>query len=318
MRAMTEPDASSLEAQILTALERLEERPVADYPAEVQGLFADIRSTLRIPFEGLLFRLLAKDPPILAATWKTLRGSLRNRHLEREADRLRASALFIRPHPDLGAEHRTALVRQGLDPAAQATISRLNETVQYGLSKLLIVAAAGARSLHGERVGGSSLVREEDRRELEPGVPDGAVAPDPLPLGTAPAEVRAGIEALRDLHGHRIVSSYFQALGRWPAYLERARTELALVVGTGRFRSAAQTLSTLAEVAAKGLGEPVRIEVGGALPRAVVEAFFTLFHERLLPDLLLDVTYLRALDDGVQAALANRFSLTELHPPHGA
>jgi len=109
---------------------------------------------------------------------------------------------------------------------------------------------------------------------------------------------------------HRHVDEYYRVLARWPIYLERATADLGRIAGGPRYRAAGATLATLAEVAGKAFPETVAVEAGGKLGREEAALLLGFFHERLLPDLLLDATFLRCLLEGERRARANSFSLT--------
>lgn len=201
-------------------------------------------------------------------------------------------------------------------------IGPFTETLHYALPKLLLVASA----LHEGVQRQGSPVNEcpdndnrptgahEDGRivEIPPGIAAGTLDLPMVAPGEATDELEELFTAIARRHGHPLVTTEYRALGHWPAFLRAAWLRTAPRVGSvayeGRKRQLVVhaldavhglPLAGLREAAVRGLTTEQRAEVRGILAA---------FRFEPVPALLLDVSLIRALLSGPDAARSSRFS----------
>lgn len=302
-----------------------------DAGSAVQEVYEDIRETLRVPFVNFLFRTLANDPPHLRALWipvAPLAGSLA---FEEAADRLRKAAL-LEDVPDASDVEWAAL--GDLD-----RIRAFTDSIHYVLPKLLLVSTLFVEMSEAEGVAGragpgdgesaategaaSSARRAgSSAGRLSRGAAPGTASVAMVDPATAPEPVRRLLEDVRERHEHPGAATYYRALANWPPFLEAVWERLRPLVGR---RAYAERRSDLTRLAAR-LTRELETAEGGGEPRAVPEpaeaaaetrpdlshvpwiSVLEVFRLRLIPDLLLDVTLVRAMLDGPEKATVSPFS----------
>lgn len=122
-------------------------------------------------------------------------------------------------------------------------------------------------------------------------------------------------EEIRDRHGHPDVASYYRGIAQWPGFLEATWERVGAVVNTVAYEERKREVLEAARGAVLELPLPGKREV---LEKGVVDeeqvgelrAILAVFHFRLNADMLLDVSLIKALLDGPEAARSSRFSFT--------
>ncbi len=160
---------------------RLPEVSEGEASPEVQAVFIEIAHTVRVPYVGLFWRVLAADPPVLRVTWRAVAPNLRTFAAERAANRLRERALIeeaagIASHKAFKGD----LVRAEIDYDLRTRIANFNHVALYALPKHLLAAVMLSEALAGRQPNGGG-----DTQEIPLGVAPGAVAVAPLDTAAA-------------------------------------------------------------------------------------------------------------------------------------
>ena len=126
-------------------------------------------------------------------------------------------------------------------------------------------------------------------------------------------------DRIKERHAHPGVATYYRSLGHWPAFLQAVWGRIEPLVGTPAYEARRQVLieraSALAPAASAMPPEQERGPLGvdhRPLPAGVagdLRAALAVFRFRVIPDLLIDVTLVRAMLDGPDAASRFRFSV---------
>lgn len=282
-----------------TGFRRLPEVSEGDAPPEAQEIFTDIARTVRVPYVGLFWRVLAADPPVLRAAWHAVAPNLRTLAAERAADQLRERALIeeaagIASHKAFKGD----LARAEIDYDLRIRIANFNHMALYALPKHLLAAVMLSEALAGRQpVGGG------DAQEIPLGVVPGAVAVSPLDPAAARGRVAELLPEIAAVHGHPTVEDYFRGLAHLPDYLAAAWNALKPVVRDEVYDERGRELVATARAAYRALPHPVPFPDDAVPPARAGEigALLSLFAERILPDVLIDVAIITALTDGPDA-----------------
>ncbi len=270
--------------------------------ARVAAIYEDAKSTLRVPVVNFIFRALANDPDFLAAAWARLRPRALMLSFERAADELRAAALLDAPPPDAGADGRA---QRDVD-----AIRRFTETIHYVLPKLLLIATDFTAAVDDAERSVRAKPSLDAQASFVPGVAEGTVSIAMIDPDDASPELARLFEEIRSRHGHPAVATYYRALGHWPEFLRAVWTRLAPHVGSPAYEARRAELLDRAQTALAELGPAPPLGLPLARDRRRdLRALLAVFRLRLAPDLLLDVTLIRAMLDGAAAARVSRFSL---------
>lgn len=305
-RARTE--TADLESGI-GVLRSLEEVYEEDATGTLKETYGDIKETLRVPFVNALFRVLAAGPPFLVPAWGDAHPIVSSLAFEERADRLRRfAAERIKDTPE-------GLV-SGLPDSEEVPMRAYLDSVHYVLPKLALVAELFDRLVAGETGGSVDLPKEP--------VPTG-IAKD---TGNAPLKSRdeagpAVARTFKDIqrkHDHPIVASFYRGLANWPLFLQTAWGAVAVNVGSDDYLDLRADLQKKArELVAELRLDDAAVEAAGLREndRQEVRDLLAVFRYRLIPDLLQDVTRIKAALDGAGFAADSRFSVTraDLHQP---
>jgi hypothetical protein len=278
----------------------------------VRLIYEDIRNTLRVPFVNTIFRVLANYPTYLSFVWSQLGPYLRKRSMERAADELRAGNALGPLLEEVGAAPANWTELGDLE-----RIRPFTDAMHYVAPKLLLVATAFDDELLDHDASDAP-----DRAQEGTGVPLGWIPIGPaegmisLPLiapHEAPGRVQALFEAITRRHGHPLVATYYRALANWPPFLRVVWDYLEPIVGSAAYARHKEDVIDRALHVVRRLSLP---RTGTAAAFGVTEAdladiraILAVFRLRLIPDLLLDVTLVKALLDGGEAARSSRFSV---------
>jgi hypothetical protein len=127
----------------------------------------------------------------------------------------------------------------------------------------------------------------------------------------ADSGVQALFEDIKERHGHPGVASYYRALANWPGFLEAAWKRVRTLVGSPAYEERKRILVNEAANAIDGL---VPRNFSSVLDKMAdeqleeIRAILAVFRYRLIPDLLLDVSLIKAMLDGPRAARISRFN----------
>lgn len=271
----------------------------------VRLIYEDIQATLRVPFVNFIFRVLANYPDFITTAWTNFAPFLRTLALERAADRLRSSAL-LEPVPNSADVHWSAV-------GELERIRPFTDTIHYVLPKLLLVATAFDEGLRE---------RDAPRGNMEipaAGIPYGVAAGATRISMVDPAAMEGELPSLfRDIkekHQHPGVASYYRSLGHWPKFLEAVWTRVEPLVGSPAYKERKEALVESATRIISDLPWPSLLWVRAFNTLNLswddteeVGAVLSVFRLRLIPDLLLDVSVIKAMLDGPGVARASPFS----------
>ena len=266
---------------------------------EVRAVYEETRTHLRVPVVNFLFRSLANYPPYLSFAWNKIAPHLLTPRFEEAADTLRARALV---EPIYEPTDWTSL-------GDLKQIRAFTDTIHYVLPKLLLVSSALDEGLGGE-TGAANGPREKG---IPPGVTEGTTSLPMVEPDEATEETQEVFEEIRERHGHPDVASYYRGIARWPGFLKVAWERVSLLVNTPPYEERKRELLEVARSSVLELPLPSRSEV---VERDIMDeeqikelrAVLAVFRFRLNPDMLLDVSLVKALLDGPEAARSSRFS----------
>jgi hypothetical protein len=267
----------------------------------IRSVYEDVRVTLRVPFVNFIFRVLANYPGYIIPVWRESSPLFRTLALERTADELRAKAL-LEPVPGIQPDNIVG-------PEESKQIRDFTDTIHYVLPKLLLVATVFDETLEGSLRPGAEA--SGDRLgQMEPGVAEGTSSVPMVPADRTTGELREVFEEIRDRHGHPGVASYYRSLGNWPTFLRTVWEAISPVVGSTAYeeRERERELVEWASAAVRGLpAPPVEPPVSGE-EAAEIRHILAVFRFRIIPDLLMDVSSIKAMLDGTGEARSSRFS----------
>lgn len=252
------------------AVRALGEVMVADAEGEVAEIYEDVQRRLGVPFVNFVFRVMATRPAYLSAAWQELSPALSTESFERGADELREMA------EDWARAQHPRIARWTEQPRGDE-LRRFSETIRYVLPKLLLVATAAEQG----RVRARSLAI----LQLEP--LDGALALEMIDPADAEGPVADAFARMPDERDHPGVASYYRAIAIEPAFFEAAWSLVDARFETPAYAAARAALRKEALARVDTLFEPALVE----LPHEdEVRLALGAFKDRLIPDLLLDVS----------------------------
>lgn len=294
--------ANGLQAADLVAVEEYAA------PPEVRETFAEISRTIRAPFVGLFWRVLARDPATLRAAWVAVAPNLRTHACEAAAFAIRQQAL-IAEAAELSSHQafKGDLARAEIDFDLRTKIGNFNKLVCYALPKHLLAATMLLEALEGRPSGGGGT----DRTEIPLGVVEGAVAVPPVDPATARGRAAELLPAIAAGHGHPVPEDYFRSLARLPDYLGAAWNALKPVVRDQEYDDRARLLVELTVEASATMPYPIRLPAGEVFggDRARFAQLVRLFRDHLIADTLLDALIVDTLTDGPDRAPRLPFDL---------
>jgi hypothetical protein len=264
--------------------------------------YDEIQATLRIPIVNLIFRVLANYPDYLEQAWRTLRPALGTRTFERSADGLRAAAL-LEPVP--GSSEVQWEQTGDLD-----CIRAFNDTIHYVLPKLLLIATAlDELSFRPAPESPRTGPTPPDSSQIPLGVAEGTTKVKMVEPEKANERLRGIFESIKARHDHPLVSSYYRGLGNWPDFLDPAWTRVQPLVGSEAYEARKGALIAAARAAIRELPITGPATGPGEAQRAEIRDLLAAFRLKFIPEMLLDVTLIKALVDGPAQARISRFTL---------
>lgn len=276
-------------------------RPVPEHRAgaELQPVYRDLKTTLGVPWVGVITQAVAHYRPFFMEAWRQFQPSARTHYFESRCNDIRLfswegahGAFDPAPQPD-------RLRRLGYSEMELAQIRATLDVFDYGNPKYLVFATAIQQSLcHGRRMGSEGGA---DARDLMPRAP--ICQSDPIPVMVeehhALGELSAVYDDIKTTLRLPFVNSDYKAMARWPSYLSLAWRDLRPLVDSAPYDRIREGIHERALAAAEGLpyGYLLDEERGMAVGLGEVEVrelmqVISLF-QWLLSGLTLNVTRLK-------------------------
>lgn len=269
---------------------------------QIKPIYEDIQHTLRVPLVNLIFRTLANYPHYLEMTWNHFSPAMKHNSFEQEADNLREKAL-LEQFP-----FETTLDLTGVEDAEK--LRAFNDTIFYVLPKLLLTATVfyegSFRTISERRSRGQEAGQDTP---LALGAADGTAKVNMLSQDEASEQVKKLFDAIKQKHGHPLVSSYFRGLANWPQVLEQSWTAISPVVGTPEYENLKLFLIDQAQTSLRRIPftQPSTIPLSGQ-EKEEMQAILAAFRYKFIPEMLIDAAMIKALFDGPEEAFTSRFS----------
>ncbi len=284
----------------LDLIPRLGEVMPDEADEEINDIYEGVKVHLRVPFVNFIFRVLANYPPYLSFAWRKIEPHLLTPRFEEQADTLRARAL-VEPVPE------------GADWASLGDLGQIRgftDSIHYVLPKLLLVVSAFDEGLGGERGDRDS----QPEAGVQPGVAEGTTSLQMVTPGEATGRVEEIFQEIRERHGHPDAASYYRGIARWPEFLDAAWERVSPLIGTDSYEERKRELLEETRSTVLKLPLPARDEaVDRGLEEEQIEeirAILAVFRFRVISDTFLDVSLIKAMLDGPEAARSSRFSFT--------
>ena len=274
-----------------------------DASEQIKPIYKDIQHTLRVPVVNLIFRTLANYPDYFEYMWQHFSPAFGSNQFEQEADNLREKAL-LETVPDATGANWNAL--QELEK-----LRAFNDTIFYVLPKLLLISTtfyeATFRSIPEARVRGGSENAESTQIPL--GVAEGTTKVDMVDPESAPDRTKRLFDAIKDKHGHPLVSSYYRGIANWPDFLEEAWQKIESMVGSDEYVNVKTFLTDQAQSSLRRipLQQPSQ-KSWDSQQLEEIKAILAAFRYKFIPEMLIDVALIKAMLDGVEEAYTSRFS----------
>jgi len=263
--------------------------------ARLKAVYAETKSTLQVPWMGVVTMAFAHYPSFYGALWEGLCAiceSVEFRHCCRE---LRAhaemAAIPLRPTPMQDELKALGYAEREIDE-----IRDLVEVFSHGNMLYLMIATAARLLLEGQKVGRDGRIETIARQPA-------ASAPPRLTLieeHHADEATSAVYRDIKDTLGLPFVNTDYRALARWPSYFARAWADIRGKIRSEDYESAVRSVHRFA---VDGWGKlPVPVSLTTASLRAAaardatleeVTAVVRLF-QWLLPGLVVNVACFRA------------------------
>ena len=267
--------------------------------ADIRAVYEDIQKTFRVPIVNFFFRVLANYPSYLVSAWSEFGPCFRTLRIERAADELRSTAL-LEPVPDCSSVDWAAL-------GDLSKIRRFTDTIHYLLPKLLFVATVFHDGFH-QKARAVSVDTVGIEEEIPPGIAPGTLS---IPM-VNPAEAKGQLsdlfEDIKECHQHPGVATYYRSLGHWPDFLSAVWDRIMPFVDSPAYGAQKQRLLTQASQATEGCRASWQNTKAESREAEEISAICALFRFRLVSDLLIDVSLIKAMLDGPEAARVSRFS----------
>ncbi len=216
---------------------------------QVRALLEDIQDTMGIPWPPANWRSYAMYPPAMRLIWERLRPSVATEQFLEDALRISGFA-----YQRAGSWYRPRY-RLELPGGEQARIEWELDAFEFGNPQLLIQQAAISRALRGQTVGrqGTAQPRQAPSAYRRPEIRmvDEQEAPD---------EVKGVYRDLKETLAVPVISSDYQALAVWPAFLRRAWEDARQWLQREEYERLLMDLSLMAAEAAGRLSPPLRLE----------------------------------------------------------
>jgi hypothetical protein len=276
-------------------------RPVPEHRADEQlsAVYRDLKTTLGVPWVGVIVQAIAYYRPFFIEVWRQLRPIAASHAFEdgsedvRRLARDRMASAFTIP------AHVTPLEAAGYSDRELAQIRGTLDLFEYGNPKYLILATAIAESLAKGRTLGRAAGADSRDRLARPLVPHADAIPPMIEEHHASDDLRAVYDDIKATLNLPFVNSDYKAMARWPSYLAYAWPSLKPVLGDHAYALLRESIHNRALDIVDSFPFPYRMDRGAAsaaglsspsideLCRAIV------LFQWLLSGLILNVTYFR-------------------------
>lgn len=207
-----------------------------------RGLYDDIKATFRAPFVNWIFRTAtANEPEFVRYLWGQVKPLFDTRGFAQYSVEYRDAVLSaIEAENDLPRYRREDL---DLAPSAYHTLVGQLATFDVVAPRLTVLFAVVDRSMSDTAVGAepgdsyASTAPYPDHLDEQRGCPPTMVGFDDIP-----DELSETLSDIREFHSlDEGLPSIYRCLAQWPDYLDVAWDDLAPVVRSGAFETAANT-----------------------------------------------------------------------------
>ena len=282
----------------LRLIPRLGEVMPKDASEEIDAVYEGVRTRLRVPFVNFFFRVLANYPSYLSFAWREIEPHLLTSRFEVASDSLRSRAL-LEPIPE------------GADWGSLGDLEQIRgftDSIHYVLPKLLLVVSAFDEGLGGER----GAADGQPVSAVRPGVAEETMSLQMVATGEATDRLEGIFQEIRERHGHPDVASYYRGIAQWPDFFEAVWERLDSLAHTVPYEERKRDLleearSTVLELPLPNRDEILELDVDEE-QIGEIRAILALFRFRLISDMFLDVSLIKAMLDGPEATRSSRFS----------
>ena len=283
----------------------------ADVSGKLGDIYADIESTLRVPWVPFAIRVISLFPDFVPAAWQMVKPQMSTVYAEKGADLVRGASIIPGPPPP---DPRPKLRAAGRSDQEIGKISRALDSLNYGNPKGMILITAWNEAWN-ERAAGSpanSLPGAEARR-LPRGVPGGGEKLRLVDPDQAPPDVLELLRQAKDLLLHHAPMSDYRVLAAWPDFLRIAIDDiLAPVALTAEYEETARRIRAIARSHVAGF--PV---VGGVSRRQLSDSLsgpqiagltgLLFMYNQLIADITIAMIRVKQALDGASSAIENKF-----------
>ena len=201
--------------------------PLSQANGRVLEIYRDMQQLLGVPHISSFFQFLGSRPRFLEHFWSSVRPIVQSQAFFYCSTRLRAAA-YTRVHtyfqiPNLKSE----VVRQQFSPAASQELKECIDLFCYSVPTSLLLASFLSEAFEGP-AGSEDIARTP--------------APAPLPYGhlvmidEADAAVQAIYADIRTATGADVIHTVYQALARWPGFLQSYWSSIKPIVVSDLFQ----------------------------------------------------------------------------------
>jgi len=272
-------------------------RPVLDHEAsaEIKAIYSELKTTLQVPWVGMITRAYARYPTFFSTLWKGLRE-------------VRASVPYVEAAMELRYK-----VERDVRALAPPSLGRTLRSIGYTEDEIRHLWEVFEIFSHGNNIyhplvvtalvllEGGELGSDQTSIERFSGshAPDVGVELVFMEVHHGTPDIRALYDNIKEALGLPYVNSDYRALARWPSYLALAWQELKPVIGRPAYLAVVEAYHNRSVELCQELPNPGRLE-GAALRRAattdgsleeVRDAVRLLIHN--IPPLLVNMAFLR-------------------------
>jgi hypothetical protein len=241
-------------------------RPVPEHRAdeELSAVYRDLKTTLGVPWVGVVTQAFAHHRPFFLDAWRQFRPTAASAFFHEASDGLRrlawddVAAAFDVP------SQRPALEANGYSAREIEQIRDLLDLFDHGNPKYLILATViRASVVEGRRLGPAEGAAHSDRA-ARGAVADVGGIPVMIEEHHAFGDLRALYADIKSTLNLPFVNSDYKAMARWPSYLKQAWESLKPRLTDPAYGRARERLHARAVEIAAALPFPFAIDAGAA------------------------------------------------------
>jgi len=228
--------------------------PVPEFLADarLKAVYEDTKTTLQVPWMGVVTMAFAHYPTFYAALWDGVRDVCASAQFAAACRALRAqaeaAAVPLRP-----ARLQDELMASGYAETEIDEIRDLIEVFSQGNMPYLMIATAARLLLEGFDLGREGRIAPSAGR---PSAPSRLTLIEPHHADAPTAVV---YKEIRETLGLPFVNTDYRALARWPSYFARAWGDLRARIAGPDYESAVQSVHDFAVAQCKQLPVPQRL-----------------------------------------------------------